>query len=357
VQERHADPVRAANSVAHWQAFFALERSLGLLTGAPTVADITRSLCDRFIKWRLATGVSPHTVSRDLASLRSPLRWAWQNERIPAAPFIPDVKDKPGPKELVYDAQQVAALIEAAARLPDRWHVRLFTLIMLSTHGRVEAVLELDASQIRDGLIYFNAPGRQQTRKRRSIVPVAPTLAPWLDDVQGKVIRYRAQVRQAAWADPAVPEYLERPCLDIGNSFAACLVEAGLTRPACSKKALPTSSVISPLNEISPEQKPLALGSPNTLRHTCSTEMHTRGVPEAQIETAAGHRGETTNTKNYRHLRPEYLKEFIAGVEDYWREVGRFTKAHLRYRSDTIIIDLATRDRRRRDKKLAHRAT
>ncbi len=37
----------------------------------------------------------------------------------------------------------------------------------------------------------------------------------------------------------------------------------------------------------------------------------------------------------YNHLRPEYLSDFVAGVESFWREVGRFTDAHLRYQRDT----------------------
>lgn len=67
--------------------------------------------------------------------------------------------------------------------------------------------------------------------------------------------------------------------------------------------------------------------------------MHARGVPEAQIDTASGHSGDSTNQRHYRHLRPDYLKGFVAGVEDYWAEVERFTKAHLRSQCDPKIID------------------
>jgi hypothetical protein len=82
-------------------------------------------------------------------------------------------------------------------------------------------------------------------------------------------------------------------------------------------------------------------GSPNTLRHTISTHLHAYGVPEAQIDMAAGHAGEGTNKRNYRHLRPEYLKEFIEGVEAFWREVGKYTTAHLRSQCDPNVINFA----------------
>lgn len=74
-----------------------------------------------------------------------------------------------------------------------------------------------------------------------------------------------------------------------------------------------------------------------------ATEMHRRGVPEAQIETAAGHRGSGTNRRHYTHLRPEYLTEFVDGVESLWDDVGKLTKVHLRYQRDTKIFDLAPR--------------
>ena len=39
--------------------------------------------------------------------------------------------------------------------------------------------------QVPGGLIYVNAPGWKQTKKRRSIVPIAPSLAAWLEDASG----------------------------------------------------------------------------------------------------------------------------------------------------------------------------
>ena len=67
--------------------------------------------------------------------------------------------------------------------------------------------------------------------------------------------------------------------------------------------------------------------------------MHKRGIPEAQIESAAGHLGEGTNKRHCRHLRPGYLKEFIARVEDYWGEIGKLTDVHLRSQRDPKIVD------------------
>lgn len=77
--------------------------------------------------------------------------------------------------------------------------------------------------------------------------------------------------------------------------------------------------------------------------------MHRSNVPEAQIETAAGHRGDGTNKRHYRHLRPEYLADFIDGVESLWEDVSKLTKVHLLDGNrDRKIIDLAAGRRRLR---------
>lgn len=184
-----ADPARYANGVVHWQSFFAVEQAAGRLIGPPTVGDVTTELVERFHAWRASHGVSPATISRDTAALRQPLNWARKRNLIASAPFVPNVREKSEPRDLVYTVEQVAALLEAAWACEQRHHIHAFIMIMLSTNARVEAVLELDKDvQVRDGLIYFNAPGRQQTKKRRSIVPVCPTLAPWLEVYRGRAI-------------------------------------------------------------------------------------------------------------------------------------------------------------------------
>lgn len=57
------------------------------------------------------------------------------------------------------------------------------------------------------------------------------------------------------------------------------------------------------------------IGTPNTLRHTTHTYLAARRVPKAQIDTAAGHSTDAGTGDKYNHLRPDYLKEFIAAIE------------------------------------------
>lgn len=348
-QPNLSDPVRYANSVAHWIEFFADERRAGRLTGPPTVADINTALVQRFQAWRIAAGVSPHTASRDTAALRQPLNWAWKNNMIASAPFVPDIKDKPGPKELVYTVDQIAALLDAARAEPDREHIAMLVMIALSTHGRMQAILELTTDQIQGNLIYFNAPGRRQTKKRRSIVPIAPTLAPWLEDLPtGKVIQWKKPKRSAVTGKI---EYELLPAGSVKKSFEKCLLAAGISAVEVDDDGEPVwLPPRAKLGETAPRPKLIGLGSPNTLRHTISTELHRRGVPEAQIDTAAGHSGDSTNKRHYRHLRPDYLKDFIEAVEDLWSEVGKLTTAHLRYQRDTKVVDMGAARSKRKPK-------
>lgn len=267
--------------------------------GGLRVADINVARTKRYIDMRLAEGVRGETIHGELAALRTALKWAAEHDVITHAPTVARVDDKlrSGPREIEYSPEQVAAILEAALKHPERRHVHLFTMIMLSTHARVEAVMELDAAQIHGGRINFLAKGRRQTSKRRSIVPVAPSLSPWLPS-EGKVIRYVAKRKDGT-------EY-ERPTFSIKKAFANTLIDAGL---------------------VDAEGKPW--GYPNALRHTCHTYLQTAGVPQGQIDAAAGH-SEPGSGRAYSHLRPEYLKEFVAAIEAYWSAMDKLTNAHRR---------------------------
>lgn len=350
-----AEPVRYVDSVKVLERFYAVERQAGRITGQLMLDQVTSALVDRFVSFRKSEGASLPTISRDLAALRGPINWGLREQVITAAPRVKDVKGKAQRRELEYDAEQVAAILEAAWAQPERRHVHLFTMIALSTHLRVEAILDLTSSQIRTmrehgrTLIFSNAAGRVQTRKFRSVVPVVPTLAPWLDGLKGKVIRYRAPIAERRWADPKVPEWFERDTYDIGNAFEGTLIAAGLAHPSLGlvepvldgrgeQVMLPPRRK---LGETEPRPAWKGRGSPNTLRHTVHTQLQLRGVPQAQIDAAAGHNSEKGSGANYTHLRPDYLREFVDAIEDFWTGVGRCTNVHLRYQRDTKIINLA----------------
>jgi integrase len=332
-----AAPDRYANSVLALERFYAHLRRIGKMPDPYTVASVTPAFVRDFIRYRTEQGVSPPSISRDLKALRGPINWAVSEGIIPWAPRVADVKGKSKRRELEYSPEQIAAILEAAASDPRRRHLILYMMIFLSTLGRSQAILELDAdTQIRKGLIHFNAPGREQTRKRRSVVPIAPTLAPWLRGLKGKVIRYQipsSASRVARGADPI----WEFEVYDIGKSFEKCLVLAGEAHPDLGLSRQATDKAGNPLwlpprkkfKETRPRAKMVGIGTPNTLRHSIHTYLAARGVPKAQIDTAAGHATDEGTGDRYNHLRPGYLNDFIDGIEAFWAEVGQFTSVHL----------------------------
>jgi site-specific recombinase XerD len=349
-------PERYLDSVEVTEAFWERKRAELLLPEPFTVSSLSNALIDDFIAWRAAQGASAPTISRDLAAIRGPINWGLKPDigRLTTGPRIKDVKGRKKPKDLEWNPEQIAALLEVARAAPEREHVHLFMMIMLSTHGRAEATLELDADeQIRRNQINFLRPNEDQTRKRRAIVPICPTLAPWLEGVTGKIIRYRVPTSEKTRAATG-KEFLERPTSDIGNAFAGVLKAAHTMRPDLGfavheRDAAGELVWLAPrakLGETEARPKLKPIGTPNTLRHTIHTWHKTFGVPDAQIDAAAGHSEEGTGA-NYTHLRPEYLREFIASTEAFWAAVGEHTDAHLRYQRDTKLVELASARMRR----------
>ena len=288
---QRARAAQYAYAQQHWQRWFERE-------GNPTVSALNPTSTRRYIQMRKSEGVKGETIHGEVAALNRALRWATENDLIPYAPKLAKVEagDRSGPREIEYSPEQVAAILEAALTRMDRQHVHLFAMIMLSCHARVEAVMELDASQIRNDLIYFNAPDRKQTRKKRSIVPVCESLVPWLPK-EGKVIVCRQQRKDGS--------IFARPTYSIRTSWENVLIDAGVV-----------------------DGEGNAWGYPNALRHTCHTYLQAMGVPQAQIDAMAGHSGEQGSGRNYTHLRPEYLKEAIQAVEEYWSAMDKLTRAH-----------------------------
>jgi integrase len=350
-------PDKPAYAARHIEAFLAEQRRAGALPPIVTVADINRKLVERYIRWRRAQGVVGETINRELATWSGCLGWAWRQELIVSRPFIPMVPEEEcsGPRDLEWSPEQVAAILEACWIEPARHHVLLFAITSLSTHFRTDAILELDLDvQYKRGLLNSLPPGDRQTSKRRSVVPAAPTLAEWLEGRTGKLIQYRAPKAQRHWADPAVPEYFERPTWDIGKALSSSIVAAGLAHPSLklieplldadgnqlmqvfTKREAGTGRV--------PDPKPMwkPRGTPNTFRHCCQTYHQAMGTPEAQIDQASGHAGEGTGRRNYSHLRPEYLRQFITNVEAYWADMDSLTKVHRRSQVGPKVIDLAT---------------
>ena len=106
--------------------------------GAYTPDQITTQMCRGYIAARRDKGIKDGSIWTELGHLRSVLNWAAKRGRIARAPYI-ERPPKPAPKDRWLTHVEIAALL-AAATAP---HIKLAILLMLSTAGRVGAILEL----------------------------------------------------------------------------------------------------------------------------------------------------------------------------------------------------------------------
>ena len=302
-------PDRYLVSVKHWTDFFDVERAAGRLPVTITVKHLTPQCQARFREFRFAAGVGGHTVSRDLAALRSALTWAWKSQLIEHPPFIMDIPShqKAPARDRVLSTKEVAALMDACAGRDDREHLLRYIVLGLGTAGRPDAILELTSDNIdlKQGLIDPRQPGRLHPRKRRAIVPIADAVRPWVKGIDGKIIVYRVPIAERKQL-PGGPTHFVRETKCIKTAWKAVCKDAGVTG-----------------------------ATPKTLRHTILTWLAERGVPKEQRMTLAGHSAQDTTAKNYEHLTPQYLRTAVAEIDAYFIDLAKLTTAHLRYKNDT----------------------
>lgn len=306
-------PDRYIVSVSHWTDFFDAERKAGRLPVAITVKHLTPQCQARFRDFRFKSGVGGHTVSRDLAALRSAMNWAWKNNLVEHPPFIADIPShqKAPARDRVLSLQEVASLMNACADRDDREHLLRFIIVELGIAGRPQAVLELTSDNIdlKRGLIDPCQPGRAHPRKRRAVVPIAKAVRPWVSGIDGKIITYRVPIAMRH-RTPGGPTHAIRATRCIKTGWNGICKDAGVTG-----------------------------ATPKTLRHTMLTWLAERGVPKEQRMTLAGHSAQDTTAKNYEHLSPQYLRAAVAEIDVYFDELAKLTKAHLRYENDTGLIE------------------
>jgi integrase len=297
-------------SVDQWSAFFEQERRKGRIAG-PTVAELTPDLQKRFRSWRGAQGVEGHTISRDLAALRGAVNWAWKHQRIDHPPFIADVPaiQKAPARDRILSFEEIAAILDECAGKPEREHLIRFIVVELGIAGRPQAVLELtDANvDLQRNLIDPNQPGRVHARKRRAIVPIARAVRPWVEGINGKLIKYKVPIAEKNRVAGG-PTHFERETSSIKTAWKSVCEKVGVEG-----------------------------ATPKTLRHTMLTWLAERGVHPEQRQVLAGHARQGTTAKNYEHLSPSYLREAVAQIDAFFDELAKRTQVDLRYASDTLL--------------------
>ncbi|MBB3983109.1 integrase [Sphingobium fontiphilum] len=265
-----------ANVASHDTQRFAL-KLWNEFWGEATVADLSIPRQREFRTWLKARDYKNSYVDRILSVGRAALNLAWKWGEITSPPFIEHVSDRSDAKEAYrLKKSEMRRFLSAVQEWP---HLYTFSMLMLNTLGRPEAVLDLAPAQVdlEYRSINLNPKGRKQTKKYRPTVPITDTLMPFVFD--------RKVVRFVTWRD--------KPIRSVKKTFARAVKNAGLSADI----------------------------TPYSLRHTMAAELRGRGVPAWEVEGLLGHRRPGV-TESYAVFSPDYLSAGRAAIDGYFADLG-----------------------------------
>ena len=227
--------------------------------------QITADDCRTYAAARRRAGRSNGSIWTELGHLRSALVWAEKKARlIERAPHI-ERPEKPAPKDRYLTRAEIDLLL--AARCEP--HIRLAILLMLTTAGRVGAILDLTWLRVdfERGQINLRVDDIGP-RKGRAVVPMNATLRAALETA-----------REAALSEFVV-EWAGGPVRSIRKGFQSAVDDAGLQGV-----------------------------TPHTLRHTAAVHMAAGGVPMAKISQYLGHSSTAVTERVYARFAPAHLSD------------------------------------------------
>ncbi len=227
-------------------------------------AVIDEAMCRSY---RGSRPVENSTVRYELMQLSTSLNWAMGKGYISSRRkvWLPDLPER---KTRHLTREEFSAFFNAV----HADHAKLYAQIGLYTMARPTAILELtwDRVDFMRGQIDFTPSGHVRTAKRRTIVPIAGDLLPWLQK-----------------------GFTARTC--------GYVIERGGQRIHSVKKAFQAAS-----------QRSNVHATPYTLRHTGAVWAAEAGVPMAELAQFMGHDDDRTTQQHYARFSPDYLR----GVAD-----------------------------------------
>lgn len=227
--------------------------------GDLAVGGITQGHVDAYVALRGAGRIGrksqPATCRRELALLIAALNFF---ARPPISLIDPDTLPKltlpadSEPRDRWLSLDEMKRLLDAAAQM--RVGGRLsrgerFLWLALETAARKQAILDLTWSRVdfQTGVVHYDVPGRQKTKKRRASVPMSRTLR--------KVLERAYEERQG---DLVMDNKAE-----VWATIQSIAITAGFKGRRGRNGTKPTATGI----------------SPHVLRHTAATHMARNGVP------------------------------------------------------------------------------
>lgn len=235
--------------------------------GDPTIGELTPETLRGY--YTSARTVAETSKARELTVMRAALHHATREGLLDKAPFVPG--RSPAPPRDRWLTREEARRLHRVAAAP---HLRLFIELALATCARSRALFDLTWPQLDlpGAKIDLNPPGRQQTAKRRPVVPITPEL---VQSLLAARITARARHQKPVW----VLEYGGKRIFSIKKAFARAARRAKL-----------------------------ADVTPHTLRHTGATWMAQAGVPIIMISGMLGQSIQRTTELYIKH-HPDHMRE------------------------------------------------
>jgi integrase len=244
-----------------------------------TVASFDRPRQVQFLDALKAEGLAASTIARYMGVIRSALVWSHRNGEIPRTDplAMPEAEEEHGVTP--FSLAEMRAVLEACTSEMERRMVLLWT----ATACRPHQVLDLTWDRVSRFAVDFRLPGARIVKKRRAIVPLAPSIADYLDERRGlgHVLLSEKHTRAP------------RPIVEWKKKFQRVLKRADVP------------------------------GSGYRVRKFAATYLVNHGVPYAHVAIILGHRPPEGGKETWRYAlhSPTYMPEARQGIERMVREL------------------------------------
>lgn len=226
---------------------------------------ISRDTCRKFIAKRQKDGIANETIRKEIGVVRAAVRW--HSKMCPATFELPPASP---PRERYLTKNEFKTLLGAMRH----HHLKIFTMLALSTAGRRTAVLELTWDRVDFDRRIIKLGKGDKTLKGRAVVPMTDSL-------------YKAlmEAKEGATCEYVV-EYGGNKIITVGKGFRTAADSVGMKDV-----------------------------TPHTLRHTAAVWMAESGVSMDEIAQFLGHTNPSITYRVYARFSPEYLQKAAKALD------------------------------------------
>jgi integrase len=222
--------------------------------------DIAKDDCRSYADLRRRQGAALGTVRTELEYLRACLNLKYGR----GSNHVWTPTQSP-PRDRYLTREELEQLLDHVSTP----HVRLFIVLAVTTGARMSAILQLtwDRVDFRHGTINFNPVGREQTTKRRPVLPI-----------NGRAIAALEEAARSALTDYVI-EWDGSPVRSIKKAI----------RTAAKRSGVPCS--------------------PHVFRHTAGVWMAQADVPLQKVAQFLGHTSTRVTERTYARYSPSFMKD------------------------------------------------